>query len=141
MSDSIKDSEPVLNELIQAGQISRHIQSWSKLTSDAWVLNCGQGYEISFLLKPIQHRIPIPLKLTSNEITFVDSEIKLLLEKGVLEKVNPVQGQWLSNIFLRPKRNGKFRMILDLTSLNKLIEYRHFKMFNLITALELLTVR
>lgn len=36
--------------------------------------------------------------------------------------------QWISNIFLHPKPNGKFRMILDLTELNKNINYEHFKM-------------
>ena len=42
------------------------------------------------------------------------------------------------DIFLRPKPNGSFRMILDLTELNKSIKYEHFKMFGLKTARHLL---
>ena len=41
-----------------------------------------------------------------------------------------------SHIFLRPKPNGEFRMILDLTELKKIVRYEHFKMFNLKTALD-----
>ncbi len=32
------------------------------------------------------------------------------------------------NIFLRPKKNGKFRLILNLKDLNQDIEYKKFKM-------------
>ena len=46
--------------------------------------------------------------------------MKILVQMGVLlHQVFSVQGQGISNTFLRAKQNGKFRMILDLT-LNKL---------------------
>ena len=65
-------------------------------------------------------------------------KVNTLINKEMLKEVAPVQGQWISNIFLRPKPNGNFRMILDLTELNKLIKYEHFKMFNLKTTIDLL---
>ena len=43
----------------------------------------------------------------------------------ILKIVEEEEGQWISNIFLRPKPNGKFRMILDLSELNKMIHYNH----------------
>ena len=57
----------------------------------------------------------------------------------MLEEVYLKQDKWLSNSFRRPKSNGKYRMIFDLTKLNKLVEYKHFKMFNLNTAHDLIT--
>ena len=69
---------------------------------------------------------------------FVHKEISRLLMLGVLKIVQEEVDQWISNIFLRHKPNGKFRMLLDLTELNKTINYEHFKMFNLTTALDLL---
>lgn len=143
MSGSTKNLIPAINNnkpTLQAGAIVNHFYNWTQLTSDNWVLECVKGYKIPFLFEPIQFRVPHPFSLTQEEREFVSAEINRLLNKGVLRQVAPVEGQWLSNIFLRPKSNGKFRMILDLTMLNKLIEYRHFKMFNLNTALDLLSM-
>jgi hypothetical protein len=36
--------------------------------------------------------------------------------------------KFLSTIFVRPKKNGEFRVILNLKKLNKFIPYQHFKM-------------
>ena len=44
----------------------------------------------------------------------------------------------MSNIFSRPKSDGTVRVILDLTELNKFVVYRHFKMENLLTAVNLM---
>ena len=74
-----------------------------------------------------------PFKMDAEETNFVITEIKSLIDKQVLQVV----GRWVSNIFLRPKPNGKFRMVLDLTELNKNVLYEHFNMFNLKTVLNI----
>ena len=38
------------------------------------------------------------------------------------------EGDFMSSIFTREKRDGSYRMILNLKQLNKHIEYEHFKM-------------
>ena len=43
----------------------------------------------------------------------------------------PSQHQVISSIFLRKKKNGSYRMILNLKGLNEFIEYKHFKMESL----------
>ena len=45
---------------------------------------------------------------------------------------------FVSNIFLRPKTNGTFRMIIDLSDLNKFITKNHFKMDHLEVAADML---
>ena len=40
-------------------------------------------------------------------------------------------GDFISPIFLREKKDGSHRMILNLEALNKSIVYRHFKMYAL----------
>lgn len=49
------------------------------------------------------------------------------------------EGEFISNIFVRPKPNGDSRIILDLTKLNDFVQYEHFKMFSLNTAIDLVT--
>jgi hypothetical protein len=57
----------------------------------------------------------------------------------VLEQVEHVQGEFISNIFLRPKKEiGRYRMILNLKELNEFVAYHLFKMDTLETVLTLI---
>ena len=44
----------------------------------------------------------------------------------------------MSSIFTREKRDGSYRMILNLKQLNKHIEYEHFKMESLESVLNII---
>ena len=58
----------------------------------------------------------------------VDKEIQLMLTKEVLREVQPSRDQFLSTIFVRPKKGeNKFRPIINLKSLNDHTPYIHFK--------------
>lgn len=48
-------------------------------------------------------------------------------------------GECISPIFLRPKKDGSHRLILNLKKLNTTIVYRHFKMDTLKSAINLVT--
>ena len=52
----------------------------------------------------------------------------------MVEEVEELGNQVISNIFLRPKKDGGHRLILDLTWVNLHVEYEHFKMHSLQTA-------
>ena len=103
---------------------------WRKITSDPTILQAIEGYKLEFELgiAPVQNRVPRPYKLTEDEVTAIDDEINTLLTKGVIAPSCHEQGQYVSNIFTRAKKNGGHRMILDLSDLNQYIKYRHFKM-------------
>ena len=60
-----------------------------------------------------------------------------LVKQGVIEKVQHEKGEIISNIFIRPKRDGSFRLILNLKKLNEHIEIIHFKMETLKSALNM----
>ena len=48
------------------------------------------------------------------------------------------EGDFMSSIFTREKRDGSYRMILNLKQLNKHIEYEHFKMESLQSVLNII---
>ena len=47
-----------------------------------------------------------------------DFEIETLLEKGALKIAKPCSDQFISNLFLVPKRDGTSRPIINLKELN-----------------------
>ena len=57
---------------------------------------------------------------------------------GVLKEVEHHPDEFLSPIFLVPKKDGEYRMILNLKTLNESITYHHFKMDTFEIALKLI---
>ena len=52
---------------------------------------------------------------------------------GVLKESHSETREVVSTIVLRPKKDGSFRMILNLKQFNESVEYHHFKMDTLET--------
>lgn len=70
-------------------------------------------------------------KLTNfvcEELKNIYNEIMKLLNKRVVVETTCCPGQFISNIFARPKRDGAHMLVLNLKNLNKHIAYHHFKM-------------
>lgn len=127
-------------ENFKAGKIALHLNQWQAIPSDFYILNCVKGYKIEFEDQPCQFNLPKPITFNSHEKLIVNQEIKKLLSVDVVEKTDSIcTDEFVSNIFLRPKKNGKFRMILNLKSLNECVEYHHFKMETLKSAINLVT--
>ena len=87
-----------------------------------------RGYKLEFLSPPIQEYIRNPLQFSHAESEKIDSEVATLLEKGALNMVKPVSGQFLSRLFLVCKRDGNSRQVINLKELNVFLKYDHFKM-------------
>ena len=122
-----------------AGNVEKFCQFWERLTSCRWVLEAIKGVHIPFVDTPTQNRVPHPFKFSDGERQAMNNEVCKLSQKGVIVETNHTQGEFISNVFLRPKPDGNYRLILDLTELNKQVEYQHFKMFSLNTAIDLIT--
>lgn len=59
------------------------------------------------------------------------------MEKGAVNEHQDEVGHYISDIFLRKKPSGEFRLILNLKGLNKFIEKNHFKLEDFKTAIKL----
>jgi hypothetical protein len=71
--------------------------------------------------RPVQQR---PQKQSVEQQNFIREEIKKLLDAGFIWEVN--HPRWLANPVVIPKANGKLRMCIDYTSLNKEYPKDHF---------------
>ena len=115
---------------------------WHKLTSDTEVLDWVQNCHIEFIddIEPVQlggHKVS---KFNQSELSIIDREIEKLLSKGVIERCSHSDGEFISPIFLRLKKNKvDYRMILNLKDLNNFVVYKHFKMESLNSVLDLMT--
>ena len=95
---------------------------------DPAILDVVQGYHLEFLAPQRQGRIRQPMQFSRAESDKIGSEVATLLEKGALNTVKPVSDQFLSSLFLVPKRDGKSRPVINLKELNVFLQYDHFKM-------------
>ena len=87
-----------------------------------------KGLKIPFLEKPSQNQSQTEIKMSQEEKKLVDIEVQELLRKGTITPARGSKDQFVSNIFLRPKKDGRFRPIINLKKLNQFIPYSHFKM-------------
>ena len=122
-----------------AGRLRFFRENWEKYTSDEHVLQTVSGMRIRFDNVPQQTYTPYALSLSDNEKEAVSNEIKRLLKHKVIKMSHHETGEFISNIFTRPKKDGKHRMILNLSKLNEFVEYHHFKMDTLESGIKLIT--
>ena len=135
-------SESLLEELNQkvksfkGGCIKSYLHNWKRLTSDEEILNMVEGLSIN-LTDDLPATTPIQYPLGKEEHIFVMQEINRLLDRNIIQSCGHEKGEFISPIFLRPKSDGKFRMILNLKKLNEVSDKQHFKMDTLKSVLTL----
>lgn len=77
---------------------------------------------------------PRPIKFSEQESILMQEAVNSLEFKRVIEKSKEEKDQFVSNISMVPKNNGKVRIILDLSKFNEIVVKQHFKMHNIHTA-------
>ena len=97
-----------------------------------------QNFEIEFNdgINPISCR-QFSDHFSPHESQVIDIEIQKLLNIGVIKEVEHHPEEFIYPIFVIPKKDGEYRMILNLKELNKSIPYHHFKMETFELALKL----
>ncbi len=122
-----------------AGGTARCYEQWAKLTSDKWILDTIQGYEIEFFRTPFQLFKPRPLVLSPRERSGLDAVLTEYLECQIIEPCADLGEGFYSNLFTRPKRDGSVRVIFNLSALNDFVTTHHFKMETVKDAILLMT--
>ena len=127
-----------LSKTFKAGRVAKHFSAGTNITSDKEILTNVTGVKIECSEEPVQLDPP-GQKILSHEYHILDAEILKLLNKGVIEKVQPQATQFISSIFLRPKPDGSHRLILNLKKFNETVVYHHFKMDSISNIIKLVT--
>ena len=87
-----------------------------------------KSYRISFIKIPFQQKTLNFPKMKKKQIALVDLELKEMLRKGAIMRIQLAQSEFLSNLFLVGKNNGSYRPVINLKMLNQFIHFLHFKM-------------
>ena len=107
----------------QPSCIKNHFSEWAM---DKEILGSVSGLSLEFSYNKLPHyHKGMEIRFSSKEELFLAYKIKNSLQKGVIKKSQPEEGEL---IFLEPKSEDSFRMILNLKRLNENIPYIHFKM-------------
>ena len=123
----------------RGGRLAHFYHEWEKITSDREILDIVSGQRIEFDTTPLQNYRRSLSKCTEAEQAVIRAEIVKLLHKAVIVRAQHEPGEFISPIFVRPKKDGTSRIILNLKDLNQHVEYHHFKMETLIDAIRLMT--
>ena len=97
------------------------------------------GQYIEFDTKPCQTHPPALKFFSAAENVIISTEVANLLQKAVIVETSHKPGEFISSIFVRPKKDGSHRMILNLKNLNRHVQYNHFKMDTLQSVIGLMT--
>ena len=127
--------------MLFGGRVAKFIDFWRHICHDRTILKIISGVQAPFTddIPPTQCYIPRELKMSHEEQQFVDDELERLLKEGFIKQLTePIPDGWISNIFLVPKKQGGFHMILNLKELNKHMMYTKFKMDNIDKVIQLL---
>ncbi len=123
----------------EGGKIRHAVQHWREITSDSIIIRTISGSVIDFVENIDHIRRPFPIRFCDNETKYINKEIQKLLRDRVITPVKHCEGEFISTIFTRPKKDGSYRVILNLKNLNVAIDYKKFKMDSFRTALNLVT--
>ena len=97
------------------------------------------GYKLEFYgPQPIQIGKIRPTVLNTEAEAALEQQIQDFLSRDILVESHHESTEFISPVFLREKKNGTFRMILNLKELNRFIVYHHFKMDNIESCVHLM---
>ncbi|WAR05312.1 hypothetical protein MAR_020681 [Mya arenaria] len=126
----------------KGGKTQKYLHKWKRVTNDRWILHTICGYRIELASNPYQTSTPKPIKFSDIENNQLQTEIYRLLDCDIIERVpfHSEPDEYVSNIFYRPKKDGKIRVILNLKHFNvDFMEHTHFKMETLRNAVNAMT--
>jgi len=124
-----------LNDLVSlpvGARLLSFVSRWEDITKDLWVLNIVRnGLSLTFTESPPLSNLPLPfcLPVDKTKAAVLRKEVEdMLVKRAIALVLNPFSPGYYSLIFLVPKKNGRWRPVIDLSSLNLFLQVDKFKM-------------
>ena len=125
---SNKQEGEEIDQVNFGGRIRLFTQNWKEITSDTTILDMNEGVKLEFHKCPQQKFTPKSHKFEKEDKQVITEELSTFFNRSIIERAISDPDQIVSTIFSRKKKSGKVRIILNLSELNKDIEYHKFKM-------------
>jgi hypothetical protein len=107
------------------------LPKWQEITEDEYVLGCVSGYRLEFENgPPIPRNASIQFSGTADQAAIITQEVEELVAKQAIIAINKSSDQFVSRLFVVPKKGNQWRAVLNLKPLNEFICKHHFKMEN-----------
>ena len=109
----------------KGGNITNCFDKWGNITQDQFVLNIVKfGLKMEFAEVLVCQFAP-PLNFSPMETEIIDAEISKLFSKGAIVNTTRESNDYVSRIFIRTKKDGNYRMILNLKTFNEFLKFKH----------------
>ena len=111
----------------KGGNLRYFSKNWHKYIKEKYILDIiTNGLNLDLKQLPTQNSsFTYPLSSKENEIISV--ELKKVLKNSVIVYSTPDEGEFISGIYTRDKKDGNKRMIRNSKTFNKFVNYKHFK--------------
>ena len=104
-----------------AGQSQHCLSQWQEITHEEEILKMVVGVDIQLLDEPPSGQIH-QAHFSREQPQAIDVEIEELLRKGVIVPCNHTEGEFISPIFITPKKDNRVRVILNLKKLMSMLK-------------------
>ena len=112
-------------EIPVRGRLKYFKNQWNNLTKDPIVIQMISGCPIEVLnTLPVNNSVR-EIKMSQMEMSIALDHIQELLHKHIIIPSHREDGDFCSNVFLCPKSNGKYRMILNLKNFSIILLRNH----------------
>ena len=122
------DTSVLSRSLPLTGRLQFFQTNWRLLIQDQYILQIVTGVVIPFQQIPLQTNMAPRISDNQSEKEKIEQEIVAMLQKGAIQVVSPMKGEFISPIFLVPKKDGGSRPVINLKRFNSHIVFQHFKM-------------
>ena len=126
-------------EIPVGGRLKHFKSQWYNLTKDPKIIQMISGCPIEVLnTLPVNNSVR-EIKMSKSEMAIAREHIEELLRKHAIIESHREDGDFCSNVFLCPKSNGKYCMVLNLKFFNNFAHKSSFKMETLRSILDCVT--